>query len=146
MRAPVNSRKGQQKFEFDALFEKSLEGGGELSTKVTTHDYWYPQLYITEEGVDYSRFDNLHINVSADRTGVDEIVQILSGGTFVMHQMLPNEEVLKVYLDCPDENTGWLMTYDGKNPHVGSFTSAEHGTKALVQVIGPKEWEMKYLE
>ena len=124
----------------------NVEGGGELSTTVTTHGYSYPQLYIAEEGVDYSRFDNLHINVSEDGTGVDEIAQLLSGKTFVMHQMMPNKEVLKVYLDCPDEETGWLMTYDGKNPHVGSFTSAEIGTKALVQVIGPKEWEMKYLE
>ncbi len=37
-----------------------VEGGGELSTTVTTFGYSYPQLYIAEEGVDYSRFDNLH--------------------------------------------------------------------------------------
>ena len=54
----------------------NVEGGGELNTRVTTHDYWYPQLYISQDG-----------------TGVDEIAQILSGGTFVMHQMMTNKDV-----------------------------------------------------
>lgn len=123
-----------------------VHGGGELITTVTTHGYSYPQLYIAEEGIDYSRFDKLHINVAAEGTGVDEIGQILSGGPFIMYQKMPGGDVLKTCVDCPDEDTGWLITYDGKVPHIGSLTKAETGTKALVQVIGPKEWEMQYLE
>jgi len=124
----------------------NTEGGGELSTTVTTHGYSYPQLYIAEEGIDYSRFDKLHVNISADGTGVDEIAQILSGGPFIMYQMTPDKEVLKICVDCPDHNSGWLITYDGNVPHIGSLTSARIGTKALVQVIGPAEWAMEYLD
>ena len=124
----------------------NVQGGGELITTVTTHGYSYPQLYIAEEGVDYSRFDKLHVNVSVEGTGVDEIAQMLSGGPFIMYQKMPGGDVLKICVDCPDEGTGWLITYDGKIPHIGSLTKAAIGTKALVQVIGPKEWDMNYLE
>ncbi len=77
--------------------------------------------------------------------GVDEILQFVSGKEFVMHQLMPDKKVLKVHFSCPDENTGWIITYDGKNPHIGSLTSASIGRKLIVQVIGPKEWEMKYI-
>ncbi len=128
----------------DAGRKPHVEGGGEISTTVSTFGYSYPQLYLAEEGVDYSRFDNLHINVSENGTGVDEILQFVSGSEFVMHQLMPDGQELKVHFSCNDKN-GWLITYDGKTPHIGSLTSASIGTKLIVQVIGPKEWEMKYI-
>ncbi|MGI9533944.1 MAG: hypothetical protein ACR2NW_03245 [Thermodesulfobacteriota bacterium] len=124
----------------------NIEGGGELSTTVTTHGYSYPQLYLVEEGVDYTRFDRLHYNESKDGVGIDEILQLISGGDFVMHQLMPNKSVLKVFFRCPDENTGWLITYDGKTPHIGSLSSSDVGTKLVVQAIGPKEWDMNYID
>ena len=71
---------------------------------------------------------------------------MLSGGGLVIHYRKPDEEVLTLHLDCPDQYQGWLLTYNGGAPHIGSLSRAQHGTKALVQVIGPKEWEMKHLD
>ncbi|MGI9553391.1 MAG: hypothetical protein ACR2NC_00580 [Thermodesulfobacteriota bacterium] len=129
----------------DAGRTPNIPGGGEFSTTVSTFGYSYPQLYLSEEGVDYSRFDNLHLNVSQDGTGVDEVLQFVSGSEFVIHQYMPDKNVLQVHFSCPDENSGWMITYNGKNPHIGSLTSSSIGTKLIVQVIGPAEWEMKYI-
>ncbi len=41
--------------------------------------------------------------------------------------------------------TGWMITYNGNNPHVGSLTNSSVGTKLIVQIIGPKEWAMNYV-
>lgn len=124
----------------------NLPGGGELTTSVSNHGYSYPQVWIVQDEIDYSRFDRFHINVSKDGTGVDEILQMLSGGGLVIHYRKPDKEVLTLHLDCPDDNQGWLLTYNGGAPHIGSLSGALPGTKALVQVIGPREWEMKYLD
>ncbi len=66
------------------------------------------------------------------------------GGGFVNHHRSPNGEILSLYVDCPGEDTGWILTYDGGYPHVGSISGAQPGTKALVQVIGPETWVMRY--
>ncbi len=124
----------------------NVPGGGELSTSVSNHGYSYPQVWIVQDDIDYSRFDRFHINAAKDGTGVDEVLQLLSGGGLVIHHHKPDGEVLTLHLDCPDDNQGWLLTYNGGAPHIGSLTRAQPGTKALVQVIGPREWEMKYLE
>lgn len=55
-------------------------GGGEMSTLDSTNGVAYPQLYIVEAGVDYTRFDRFHINTTSDGPGVDEVMQVLSGG------------------------------------------------------------------
>ena len=51
-------------------------------------------------------------------------------------------------LECPggEQNSGWLITYDGARPHIGSLSSARPGTKALVQVIGPPKWRIRYVD
>jgi len=41
--------------------------------------------------------------------------------------------------------TGWMITYNGKNPHVGSLTISSVGTKLIAQIIVPKEWAMNYV-
>jgi hypothetical protein len=54
--------------------------------------------------------------------------------------------LVTLHIDCIEGETGWIVTYGGAHPHVGSFSRARWGTKALVQVIGPAKWEMKYMD
>ena len=69
-----------------------VAGGGALESAVANHGYAYPQLFVVEEGADYSRFDRFHVNVADDGTAVDEVMQILAGGGVRILQRLPGEE------------------------------------------------------
>ena len=123
-----------------------VAGGGAMHSQVSGHDTGYPRLYLVEEGVDYTRFDRFHVNRADDGTGADEIMQILSGGTIVLHQRMPDGETLTLRLDCPSASDGWLLTYDGGRPHIGSLSSAGVGTKILMQIIGPPVWAIRYTD
>jgi hypothetical protein len=124
--------------------EPQVPGGGELTTYVLPHDYSYPQLYLVEAGVDYSRFDRFHVNLADDGTGVDEVMIILSGGGISLLQHPSGGGLLALDLDCPEIETGWIVTYDGAYPHIGSISQARAGTKLVMQVIGPPRWTMTY--
>ena len=126
--------------------EPHVPGGGEMSTYVVSHDYWYPQLHLVQDGIDYSRFDRFHVNIADDGTGTDEVGQLLAGGVIVIHLRLPNEEVFTVSIRCESEDLGWLVTYTGDKPHIGSLTQATPGTKLLVQVIGTPRWSINYVD
>ena len=60
-------------------------------------------------------------------------------------QHLPGEGVFTVTVDCVDDQHGWLITYDGGRPHIGSLTQAQPGTKLVVQAIGPPTWGSHYV-
>jgi len=125
-----------------------VAGGGELSTYVSTHDYSYPQMWVVQDDVDYSRFDRFHVNVADDGTGTDEVLQLLWGGGFRAMLPMPTGGFVTLTLDCPDAElgAGWLLTYDGARPHIGSLSRARPGTKMLVQVIGPAQWQLRYVD
>jgi len=123
-----------------------VPGGGKMSTIDLTHDITYPQLYVVEPGVDYSRFDRFHVNKSSTGTGVDEVMQVLSGGGVKLLQHLPEEGLVTLKVNCFEESSGWTVTYGGAYPHIGSISGGQPGTKVLMQVIGPAQWEMKYEE
>ncbi len=124
---------------------ENVPGGGALESQVENHGYGYPQLFICEVGIDYSRFDTYHVNVAEDGTEVDEVIQILSGsGLKVFHRVEEGE--IKFTLACPDPNQGWILTYSGGHPHMASLATAAVGTKALVQVIGPPTWTMRNVD
>jgi len=123
-----------------------VPGGGSSETFVINHGYGYPQLYVVEEGIDYSRFDRFHVNVATDGVGVDEVFQMLAGGPFVIHQRLDDGESLTVKLNCPTPDHGWLGTYSGTRPHIGSLSSAAPGSKVLVQAFGAPEWNLTYID
>ena len=110
----------------------------------TTHKIAYPELYQVEPGVDYSRFDRFHENLSGDGTGVDEIMQVLSGVGTRFSQHLPRGGDLVLELGCFDPVSGWILTYDGAIPHIGSFSGCSAGSKILMQIIGPPRWVMRY--
>lgn len=120
-----------------------VPGAGEMSTSVINHNYTYPQLYVVEPGVDYSRFDRFHVNTSDDGTGVDEVIQVLSGGGFTVFERLPEQGVVTLHVSTTERN-GWIVSYDGGLPHIGSVSGSALGTKVLVQVIGPARWVMRY--
>ena len=121
-----------------------VPGGGALETEVANHGYAYPQLFVVEEGADYTRFDRFHVNVAEDGTAVDEVMQILAGGGVRILQRLPGEGAVTLTLDCPSAGKGWTVTYDGAVSHIGSMSAARPGTKALMQVFGPARWTMRY--
>lgn len=123
-----------------------VEGGGEMSTLDLSHNVLYPELYIVVPGIDYSRFDRFHVNVSPEGIGVDEVMQVLSGGGVRLLQHLPDLGKITLDIDCQEQKSGWILTYDGGYPHIGSISQARDGTKVLMQVIGPAQWEMKYEE
>lgn len=121
-----------------------VPGGGELTTVDTTHKIAYPEIYQVEPGVDFSRFDRFHANLSGDGTGVDEIMQVLSGVGTRFSQHLPRGGDLVLELGCFDPVSGWILTYDGAIPHIGSFSGCSPGSKILMQIIGPPRWVMRY--
>ncbi len=121
-----------------------VPGGGEMSTFDSTNGVAYPQLYIVEPGVDYTRFDRFHINTTSDGPGVDEVMQVLSGGGVRILQHLLEGGSFTLHVDCVADERGWIVTYDGGYPHIGSISGGQPGTKVLVQVIGPARWEMRY--
>ncbi|AWN43041.1 hypothetical protein DK389_24300 [Methylobacterium durans] len=125
--------------------EPSVPDGGELSTLDVANNVTYPQLYIVEAGVDYSRFDRLHQNKADDGTELDEVLSILSGSGVRLIQRLADGSQATLQVDCVDGQTGWLLSYGG-HPHIGSFTGASPGTKVLVQAIGPARWQARYTE
>lgn len=122
-----------------------VPGGGEMSTFDTTNGVTYPQLYLVEAGIDYSRFDTFHVNTTSAGPGIDEVMQALAGAGFRILQHLPGEGEFTVTVDC-DDARGWIVTYDGSRPHIGSLTQARPGTKLLVQAIGPPRYEVTYVD
>lgn len=121
-----------------------VPGGGSMTPFVENHGYAYPQLYLAEAGVDYTRFDRFHINTADDGTGVDEIGQLLHGGGIRIVQRRPGLGIAHLHLSCPSADQGWIVTYDGGASHIGSISAASPGTKFLMQVIGPERWNMRY--
>ena len=130
----------------DAGRAPNVAGGGALSTHVDSHGYSYPQLWLVQGGTDYSRFDRFHVNTADDGTGVDEVMQMLSGAGIVIRHHLPDGAVMALHVDCPSADAGWLITYDGGHPHIGSLSSAKPGSKVMVQAIGPPRWSVRYTD
>ena len=120
--------------------------GGAMSTLDATHDITYPQLYLVEPGIDYSRFDRLHINTSDTGLGVDEVMHVLSGNGVRLIQILPEHGPVTLHIDCPSQDVAWTVTYSGAFPHVGSISGCSTGSKVHMQVIGAPEWQMRYVD
>lgn len=121
-----------------------LPGGGSMTPFVENQGYAYPQLYVVESGSDYRRFDRLHVKTAEDGTGVDALGQLLSGGGIRIVQARPGFGTATLHLCCPSADCGWIVTYDGGAPHIGSLSGALPGSKFLMQAIGADRWSLRY--
>jgi hypothetical protein len=130
----------------DAGREPQVAGGGDMTTFDASNGVTYPQLYQIDADTDYTRFDHFHVNATSEGTGLDEVMQVLDGGGIKVLQHLPDEGLFTVSIDCVTGERGWIVTYDGGRPHIGSFSEASPGTKVLVQAIGPPRWEVRYVD
>jgi len=126
--------------------QPQVPGGGALETHVLPHDYDYPCLFEIRSGERITRYDRFHSNHAADGTGVDEIAQMLRGQGLLMRHQLPSGSEWSLRMSCPSREQGWITTYSGLYPHIGSPADATPGSKFLVQVIGPPVWTMDYVE
>lgn len=124
----------------------NVPGGGVLETVVANQGYSYPQLWVVEEGVDYTRFDRFHVNVSDNGVGVDEVLQMVSGQGVVVRARRPDGTIYTLRLDCASEDACWIFSYNAGLTHIGSLSSATPGTKLVVQAIGPAEWSLRYVD
>lgn len=124
----------------------NVPGGGALETTVLNQGYSYPQLWVVRGGEDYTRFDRFHVNVSDDGTGVDEVLQMVSGEGVVVRVRQPDGTVHNLRLDCPNDSVCWMFSYDAGQSHIGSLSSATPGTKLVVQAFGPTEWALRYVD
>ena len=133
---------------YAADFERFIHspGGGALETNVANQAYGYPQLWVVQGDVDYTRFDVLHVNTSDDGVGVDEVLQMVSGEGVIVRTRLSNGTIYNLRLDCPSNDACWIFSYDAGRDHVGSLSSATPGTKLVVQAFGPREWSLRYTE
>ena len=84
----------------------TVPGGGELSTLDVANNVVYPQLYIVERDVDYSRFDRLHENISDNGISIDEVMSILAGGGVRLVQRLPDATEATLHLSCVGDSAG----------------------------------------
>lgn len=124
----------------------NVPGGGALETNVANQAYGYPQLWVVQGDVDYTRFDVLHVNTSDDGVGVDEVLQMVSGGGVIVRNRRPDGRIYNLRLDCLSEDACWMFSYDAGEDHVGSLSSATPGTKLVVQAFGPSDWSLRYTE
>ena len=124
----------------------NVPGGGALVTSVANQGYGYPQLWVVQGDVDYTRFDRFHVNVSDAGVGVDEVLQMVSGEGVIVRAEQPDGRVYNLRLDCPSDEACWMFCYDAGRSHIGSLSSATPGTKLVVQAIGPPEWSLRYTD
>ena len=124
----------------------NVPDGGALETFVSNEGYSYPQLWLVQRGDDYTRFDRFHVNVAKDGTGVDEVMQLVSGKGVVVRVRNPDGMVHSLTLDTLGNRFGWMVSYNGGAAHIGSLSNATPGAKVVMQVIGPKSFELRYLD
>lgn len=120
-----------------------VDGGGSMEAFHEGLDIQYPQLWVIEEGADYSDFYPYHRNTSDDGVGSDELSQILSGeGMGYRYDTLGG--VVLTTKTSPSE--GVLVTFSGILPHAGPVNGVSAGSKVLVQVLGPERFRSRAVE
>jgi len=124
----------------------NVAGGGALETTVANQGYGYPQLWVVQGDVDYTRFDRFHVNVADDGIGVDEVLQMISGEGVIVRSRQSDGSIFNLRLDCLSDDACWMFSYDAGRDHIGSLSSATPGTKLVVQAFGPGNWSLRYTE
>ena len=122
----------------------NVAGGGSLEGFCVETAIQYPQLHVIDKTLDYSGFFPLHVNVSLEGVGSDEIGQVLSGSGMTYRFGIADGRILSLTMSCPDPLSGWVFTFNGGAPHGGVLDDTAAGTKVLVQAIGPPRFNRNY--
>lgn len=117
-----------------------VSGGGSMDALCVSNGVQYPQLWVVEAESDFSEFYSFHVNQADDGTGTDEIGQLLAGR--LMRYRYPVLGGVVLTMSC-QADLGWLFTFSGIQPHGGILDETEAGSKILVQVLGPKQFESR---
>jgi len=124
--------------------------GGYLSTSeigVAPYPKVYDMKAMTPDVVTYlqGKFGKLHVNSSVDGVGIDEVMTIVSGGSWTWFFLLPDNVIGKLTLGHVGLNSkAWRISYPGLVPH-GGYLDSEYGL-VVAHAHGPKNFVMRYEE
>lgn len=128
----------------------AVDNGGFLSTKEEAMSP-YPKVYdmkaLSPEITVFlqEKFGKLHVNISENGSGIDEVMTIVSGGPWTWFFVLPNNVLGKLTLGNVGINdAAWRISYPGLGPH-GGFFDAENGL-VVAFAHGSERFEMSYEE
>jgi len=109
----------------------------------------YPKVYdmkaMTSDVKHYlqEKFGKLHVNSSEAGVGIDEVMTIVSGGSWTWFFLLPDNVVGKLTLGYVGlESKAWRISYPGLVPH-GGYLDSEYGL-VVAYAHGPKNFVMRY--
>ncbi len=91
------------------------------------------------------KFGKLHVNSADSGVGIDEVMTIVSGGSWTWFFVLPNDVVGKLTLGHVSlDGEAWRISYPGLVPH-GGYLDAEYGL-VVAYAHGPQHFVMRYQE
>jgi len=89
------------------------------------------------------KFGKLHVNSADNGVGIDEVMTIVSGGSWTWFFLLPDHVVGKLTLaHVGIDDHAWRISYPCLVPH-GGFLDAEYGL-VVAHAHGPKNFVMRY--
>ncbi|WDE02148.1 hypothetical protein [Thalassomonas actiniarum] len=124
--------------------------GGYLSTSelgVAPYPKVYDMNAMTTEIKHYlqKKFGKLHVNSSNAGVGIDEVMTIVSGGSWTWFFVLPDNVVGKLTLGYVGlDSKAWRISYPGLVPH-GGYLDSDYGL-VVAYAHGPKNFVMRYEE
>ncbi|MDR7121999.1 hypothetical protein [Rheinheimera soli] len=130
--------------------EPAAHRGGFLSTSekgVAPYPKVYDMKAMTPDVMHYlqAKFGKLHVNSAENGIGIDEVMTIVSGGTWTWFFVLPDNLVAKLTLGyVPSDGEAWRISYPGLVPH-GGFLDAPYGL-VVAYAHGPEHFVMRYEE
>ena len=130
--------------------EPAAHRGGYLSTSevgVSPYPKVYDMKALTPEVMAFLqvKFGKLHVNSAENGIGIDEVMTIVSGGSWTWFFLLPDNVIGKLTLGHVGlDGSAWRISYPGLVPH-GAYLDPEHGL-VVAYAHGPKNFVMRYEE
>ncbi len=124
--------------------------GGYLSTSeidVSPYPKVYDMKAMTPKVKAYlqEKFGKLHVNSADNGVGIDEVMTLVSGGSWTWFFALPDNIIGKLTLGHVGlSGKAWRISYPGLEPH-GGFLDSEYGL-VVAYAHGPKNFVMRYEE
>ncbi|WP_250655129.1 hypothetical protein [Alkalimarinus coralli] len=124
--------------------------GGFLSTSevgVAPYPKVYDMQAMTPEVKAFlqDKFGKLHVNSADNGVGIDEVMTIVSGGSWTWFFLLEDNVIGKLTLGHVDVGgQAWRISYPGLVPH-GGYLDADYGL-VVAYAHGPEHFVMRYEE